>query len=177
MESPSPVPRPGPLVVKKGSNTCCRTSGAIPVPVSSTAKRTKSPGVIAGSGIPSPGDTVTFCVVTVNVPPPGMASRAFTARLRMTWPRSPGSHRTGHRSAWRRSTMRTSSPITLPMSFWLLRMCSFTSRVTGAMICLRAKARSWRVRSAARWAAAMISSRFAGSGAVPLFTSCWISSP
>ena len=37
---PNPVPRPGPLVVKKGSNMCAFVAGSIPLPVSRTRRRT-----------------------------------------------------------------------------------------------------------------------------------------
>ena len=37
MLSPSPVPLPGSLVVKNGSNTAAMTSGGMPVPVSLTS--------------------------------------------------------------------------------------------------------------------------------------------
>ncbi|RDI74538.1 hypothetical protein Gocc_1427 [Gaiella occulta] len=38
VESPSPVPSPGPLVVKKGSNARARTSSLMPVPLSVTVR-------------------------------------------------------------------------------------------------------------------------------------------
>ncbi len=43
--SPRPVPLPAGLVVKKGSNTRSRTSGAMPHPVSVTAIVTYSPAL------------------------------------------------------------------------------------------------------------------------------------
>ena len=42
--SPSPVPLPGPLVVKNGSNARAFTSAVMPHPVSETASRTWGPG-------------------------------------------------------------------------------------------------------------------------------------
>jgi len=42
MSSPSPVPWPTSLVVKNGSNTCGRTSGGMPGPVSATSTTTLS---------------------------------------------------------------------------------------------------------------------------------------
>jgi hypothetical protein len=64
------------LVLKNGSNACSRTSSDIPKPVSSTARtatRRAAPSAV------SPG--VSAFVAIVIVPPPGIASRALTARL------------------------------------------------------------------------------------------------
>jgi hypothetical protein len=42
--NPRPVPRPGPLVVKKGSTARSRASGDMPTPVSETMMATKKSG-------------------------------------------------------------------------------------------------------------------------------------
>ena len=94
---PSPVPAPLALVVKNGSKACSATSGGIPVPVSLTRSRDVAP--LVGAGDPPATElasTVTFPVSMVTVPPPGMASRALTARLTSTCSRRPGSASTGH---------------------------------------------------------------------------------
>ena len=93
-----------------------------------------------------------------SVPPSGMASRALTARLTRIW------------SIWARSTRMcpivrsrfVTSAIGSPIN--RRRNGSSPSRMTlrsceaGARTVLRAKPRSWRVRSAARSAAFTISS-------------------
>ena len=74
--SPSPVPRPTPRVVKKGSKMRSRISGGMPRPVSRTSPNTW------------PSETP---VCRVRVPPPGIACRAFSTRLRNScsiWERS-----------------------------------------------------------------------------------------
>ena len=89
----------------------------------------------------------------MSSPPPGIASRAFTARLTSTcpsWARSattqspddPGSTRT-----------RTSSPIRCRSICSTSATTSFRSSSTGSSTCLRLNARSWRTTSAARSAA------------------------
>ena len=81
---PSPVPRPTSLVVKKGSNIRGRTSGAMPVPVSVTARQTKLPGLAEGDRLARGSSMVTASVVIVRVPPSGIASRPLTLRLSRT---------------------------------------------------------------------------------------------
>ena len=50
VESPSPVPCPGALVVKKGSKMRTLVASSIPVPVSVMAIRTNGPALRSGSG-------------------------------------------------------------------------------------------------------------------------------
>ena len=73
-DSPSPVPLPASLVVKKGSKAFASTSFDIPLPVSSTLTSTQ------------PGSTLR--VRRVRVPVSGMASTALTHRLMTTLPKA-----------------------------------------------------------------------------------------
>ena len=89
IDSPRPVPWPGPLVVKNGSNACCRTSSGMPCPLSETRSTTQWPG--PGAMPLSPAGTVSRSVATTRRPPVGIASRAFSARFSTTcatsaWP-------------------------------------------------------------------------------------------
>ena len=54
--SPSPVPSPRGLVVKNGSNTACRCSGAIPDPLSPITMRTISRSAARASIVMWPPD-------------------------------------------------------------------------------------------------------------------------
>jgi hypothetical protein len=155
--SPSPVPLPRGLVVKKGSNRCSLASGESPTPVSRTLSRTHSPGCRA-SPVAS-----TLAVSMVRVPPPGMASRAFTDRLTMTCSSCPGSKRASQRPGW--STIRNSTavPTSLRSSFPVARTVSLTSSETSETSCFRAKVSSCRVSVRARPAAKAISSTTSAS--------------
>ncbi|QEL16825.1 hypothetical protein PX52LOC_03798 [Limnoglobus roseus] len=78
---PRPVPLPGPLVVKNGSKILACTSAVIPHPVSVTLSKTYAPACMFGWVAAYPASSSTFRVSIVSRPPPGMASRAFTAKL------------------------------------------------------------------------------------------------
>ena len=87
---PRPVPRPGSLVVKNGSNAWPATVASMPVPVSQTATATNAPAR-SGSSATSPGATRTRRIDTTTRPPSSIASRAFSARLTRacsSWPAS-----------------------------------------------------------------------------------------
>ena len=76
VESPSPVPLPSSLVVKKGSKICALVSASMPEPVSETIRRTVS---------------ARASVAIVSRPPVSIASRALIARFITTcssWQRS-----------------------------------------------------------------------------------------
>src|SRR5689334_9535714 len=75
IHKPSPVPF-SPFVLTNGSKTVGSTDGGIPVPVSATMMRTQ-PCTPSGEG--------TWRVRTINCPPSGMLSFAFTTRLDITW--------------------------------------------------------------------------------------------
>jgi hypothetical protein len=76
MDSPSPVPMPTGLVVKKGSKMRGSTSGGMPVPVSLTAT----------TAWPRSSFRVAMRISLEWVRPSGMAWAALTSRLRNTWP-------------------------------------------------------------------------------------------
>ena len=78
-DSPSPVPRPGALVVKNGSKIRSRTSGGIPPPVSLTSITSHS--VAAGWPGSRPTSSRRRDRRKRSAPPSGIASRALTARL------------------------------------------------------------------------------------------------
>ncbi len=78
---PSPVPRPGALVVKKGSKMRSSVPAGMPAPVSFTESSTmRRPGTVAWR-VAKSAPTSTFRVRTVRLPPSGMASRALTQRF------------------------------------------------------------------------------------------------
>ena len=81
VERPSPVPLPISLVVKNGSKIFWRTSGGMPSPVSVTSIITWSPAGMPAGRSPSTGQ---LAVRIVRLPPPGIASRALTARFTIT---------------------------------------------------------------------------------------------
>ena len=100
----------------------------------------------------------TFAVSRMRRPPWGMASRALTARFMTTCSICP-------RSAFTRPSpgvgvvrSAMSSPIRRPSRSFMSVVTALRSRTTGSSTCLRLKARSWRVRSAARPAVRWISS-------------------
>jgi len=82
VERPSPVPLPSPLVVKNGSQMRASTSGGMPVPVSRTSTVRKAPGRAPAIFAAAATSSVRLAAVSVSWPPSGMASRAFTHRLR-----------------------------------------------------------------------------------------------
>jgi hypothetical protein len=67
---------------KKGSNTCARTSGFIPIPVSATRISTYGPRSAWSASERSLGPKLRSRTDTTSSPPCGMASRALIARLR-----------------------------------------------------------------------------------------------
>src|SRR3954462_10810395 len=111
-DSPRPVPLSGGFVVKNGSNTRGRRSGAMPLPVSATVIATKSP--LRPSRV-SAGCSVAFSAESVIMPPSGMASRALSARLMSASSNSARSTRTGHSSGGTSAASRTCAPIELAM--------------------------------------------------------------
>ena len=86
-----------------------------------------------------------------------MASRALTARFIMTWSICPASARTAQRFGLATITRSMSSPIMRVSIFRFSVATSFRLTMRGASICLRLKARSWRVSDEARSAALAIS--------------------
>ena len=71
-DSPSPVPWPTGLVVKKGSKARARVSGLMPSPVSETVARTYRPSATPWRSA-SADERVIEVAFTERLPPPGMA--------------------------------------------------------------------------------------------------------
>jgi len=85
MLRPRPVPLPAALVVKKGSSARAITSRLMPSPLSLTSMITLSAPLFASRR------RSRWCADRVNVPPRGIASRAFSARLSTALSSWPGS--------------------------------------------------------------------------------------
>ncbi len=149
---PRPVPRSRSLVVKNGSKILSRVASSIPHPVSATASHTCPP--------PSSSPPAVAPVEMVSSPPPGMASRALTARFRSTCSSPPRSPSSSNSPGSGRTTISMSSLITRRSILRIPFASSLRSRISGLISWRRLKARSWRVRPAARSAAARISRRW-----------------
>ena len=142
--NPSPVPLPAILVVKNGSKMRDWVAASIPQPVSRTVR------ITWGSG-PS-----TVSTATVRLPPVGIASRAFTARFRITcssWATSP---HTGVPLGSIAVMNEMCSPINRRSIDAMPATTSPRSSTRGSSTCLRLKARSWRVRMLARSAVSVM---------------------
>ena len=153
---PSPVPFPVLLVVKNGSKILGRTSGAIPQPLSLTARQTNTPGRASGFRFAASPSSWQTDVLMVSCPPLGMASRALTTRFRRicsimaTSPLIPG------RSCAGTNSMAMSAPSRRATILAVALMTSFKLSSCNCICCLRLKVSSWRVKPAARLAAAPI---------------------
>ena len=79
MDSPNPVPLPGPLVVKNGSVALAKVAASMPDPVSAMVMCTYSPGASMGALEEARPAMVSARAEILKVPPAGMASRAFKA--------------------------------------------------------------------------------------------------
>ena len=93
-----------------------------------------------------------------RVPPSGIASLAFRARFMSTCPICPGSTSTRPRSGSSRVPSSMSSPIRRSRISRVSMTTAFRSTTCARSTWRREKARSWRVRSAARRAAVRICS-------------------
>ena len=111
IERPSPVPLPTPLVVKNGSCARARTASSMPVPVSATDRHS----IVPASSGPAPSRSAPSSsparAAIVTVPPPGIASRAFTTRLRRASSSWWASTRAGGSRSGKRVSIRISGPI------------------------------------------------------------------
>ena len=126
----------------------------MPDPVSATARATNSPAnAIGRPGGFSPATRVTFSAVSVTVPPPGMASRAFSARFTSASSSSPGSTFTSQQSAATAVASLTDDPIELLSMTSKPAMCSGRFSTTGLTDWRRAKVSSCPVSAAPRCAA------------------------
>ena len=154
---PRPVPLPGAFVVKNGSKMLRRTS-----------RRHADARVAHGEhDVRPPGSPVPPRLASrrrrsrcVSVPPPGIASRALTARFMMTCSIWPGSACTGARLGSRGGArVDMSSPIRRRSIGPVLATTSFRSSTCGCSTCWRLNASSWRVSAGRASAARWISSR------------------
>ncbi len=152
------MPAPAALVVKNGSKRCLATSSSIPWPVSETASRTCGPAAPSPCWATCASSTSTLAVSIVSAPPPGIASRALAARLRITrsiWARSAS---IGARSGASRMPTLTSSPMIRCSIVSMPSTIALRSSTFGCSTWRRLKASSWCV-SAAAWSAAREISR------------------
>ncbi len=106
MASPSPIPRPEGLVLKKGSKIRSRSSGRMPRPVSLMAM-----WIICDAG--------SKRVLAISVPFPSMASAALTRMFMNTCCIWAGSTTAGGRSGWRLRMRRM---------LWNIAWCSSRAR-------------------------------------------------
>ena len=112
MVRPSPTPRPGPLVEKKGVKSFCTTSGGMPGPLSFT-ETTSSPSSTRPRTRTRPVSS-------------GTASMAFWTRLESTWPNSSGTHSSEPSPSRSRSTFtwRPVAGSTIPTTAWAAAQAS-----------------------------------------------------
>ena len=111
LTQPRPVPLPTSFVVKNGSNTRSTVALSIPVPVSVTATKTYWPeGTGSASAAIYSSSNQVLPVSIVSRPPPGIASRALTARLRIACSSSEASAKALHRPALPTISSRICSP-------------------------------------------------------------------
>ncbi len=150
------MPRPAPFVVKNGSKIRARVGASMPTPVSRTASTASAPAGTSGPAGRRGSSSASRVTSTTSRPPRGIASRAFTTRFRSassTWPES--AHTTAGPRTFTASA--TSSPRTRRSIRSMPAAISPTSTRRGARCWRREKARSWRVSTAARSLASMIS--------------------
>ena len=148
-DRPSPLPAPGGLVVKNGSNACARTSSDMPHPVSATLMWTYRPwaGRSAPGMVSSGPDAQEAEIITR--PWPAIASRALITRFSSAasiWPRSA---RTVHEGAASTDSEMPSPSVRASRSRMPPMTCSGSS-TSGDRRWRREKESSWLVRRAAR---------------------------
>ncbi len=152
---PRPVPSPGLLVVKKGSNSRARVSAFIPQPLSCTTNETARralPGFTLVRLLPGnlpersprtsmPGNSPVR-VLNVILPPSGIASRAFSTRFNRICRNCAGSAST--RPAPESSMIDNSigSPINRRSRFSVEATISLIRTGLGSAACFRAMANS-----------------------------------
>ena len=158
VDRPRPVPLPTTFRVKNGSKRRSFVSSSMPRPVSRIVivtnwpARAPAPSVAAAASV-----NVTFAVAIVSVPPRGISSRELTTRLTITWCSWLGSASTDASVEPYAVTTLMSSPIRRRNIVSMSPTTSLRFSTCGSRICLRLKARSWRVRPCARSAALRIS--------------------
>ena len=166
---PSPVPFPRSLVVKKGSKRCAIASGDIPIAGVPQERRTHCPRRRSGSRADSSSWTSAFRVSTVRDPAarhgvPGVHGEVHEDLLDLPGVAEDRPQRRDPHSRPGECPRRARAGAASRCS----RTTAFRSSEIGAMTCLRAKARSCRVRSRARSPAVRICSMSSSStGARP----------
>src|SRR5208282_3743817 len=148
---PRPVPVPGFLVVKNGSNSRARVSASIPQPWSCTASATarrEPPASTLPRNFPpdsAPGNSAAR-VLNRIFPPCGMASRAFSTRFNRICRNCAGSARTSPAPESRAESSTESSAMTSSICSPISRCNRFFAEATislirigrGSAACLRA---------------------------------------
>jgi len=155
---PRPVPLPVSLVVKNGSKTFDRVASSMPIPMSVTASITYAPLRMSGWQCTWVSSSSTLAVSIVSLPPCGIASRAFTARLSTICVICVGSASTRPNPADALTTSAMSSPIRRRSIGSIPAIVVLRSRILGASTCFLLNASSCRVRSPA-WLAASLMTR------------------
>ncbi len=148
---PSPVPSPGFLVVKKGSNSRARVSASIPQPSSFTTSETAR-RALPGAAFPEislVNSLAKFAlgnsparVPNVIFPPCGIASRAFSTRFNRICRICAGSASTNPAPESSIMTSSICSPISRCNRFFVEATISLIRIGRGSAACLRAIANS-----------------------------------
>ncbi|MCY1534850.1 hypothetical protein D9M68_702340 [compost metagenome] len=168
--SPSPVPLPTALVVKKGSKMRLRVAASMPQPSSDTMTRTAptprtAPLRTSSAGrLGSPGRTVS----TRNSMRPGLPFKACTAlvpRLSSTCPIWVGSAWMSGVPVAKLCTSCTCEGVAARSRLQDSARMSPTQTGLRCIGCCRLKASTWRTSSRPRRAAALISCRLSRAGA------------
>jgi hypothetical protein len=137
------------FVVKNGSKMRDTVAASIPTPVSVIERTSYAPGSSSTFCRANTVSTSTWRVWKIREPPPGIASRELTAMLRITCSSCPGSAVTLLGTGSKSMTTSTSSPSTRGSRVLSSETISLRSVMAGLRVCLRLKAKSWRVRAAA----------------------------
>ena len=136
---------------------CFCVSASIPQPVSETDSITCFPECIDSYRLANSSSISTLDVSIVIFPPWGIASRALTTRFISTCSICPGSALIFPISGLSSVTNSMLSGISLPSIFPISVTRKLRSKTFGCSICLRLKASSCRVKTAARSPAFLIS--------------------
>jgi hypothetical protein len=145
VDRPSPVPWA--LVVKNASNTRLVVSGLMPWPVSDTDRASHSLPRRRGAPAAAAAWPGTIAVRSVSLPPRGMASRAFSARLSSTCSSWPWSISIPTETGARSTMTCVCSPITVRSIF-------SRSVITAATSMTRRSSACWRENASRRRASA-----------------------
>src|SRR4051794_25974201 len=127
-----------------------RVASSMPTPVSVTSRTTYGPGGIVSWAAGAGAVSSTSLVAIERRPPRGIASRALTARFRITCPIWPRSARTRPADGSSAVSSSTSSPIRRASIRSVPATTSLSCSSSGSSTWRRLKASSWLVRAAAR---------------------------